>query len=312
MLWLGVTGRRDGFVLFVGGSLLLAVAVSAFVVTARHRRHSSLDGILFSFPLCRLMLAIALALPLCTPPRSPPLRLFLLSRPRLHSRRLLIIVFIITCRMTRVNLLCDLQQKALTLLFAVATVARCCDLSLYPSCTCPQIQVILVYRTLNPLFIKLVEVARKYDKGNSVCPDIFRPCQLFRQHQHWFSPHALPACRRRAILPSSTSAWSLNYTSLATIICSKVVLKHLMVCVERTTALQDTVKPLEGYDFVYVFFSRGSCWIFLVFFWSDSKNNGNWIVSMCFWVCDPSTCLVWICENSSPEKGVNIRLHQKL
>lgn len=166
----------------MGASLLRAVAASErFCYDCTQTRHSSSDRILFSFSFCRLMPATELA-----PPASPPLCLFLLSRPR--TLRLLIISFIITCQMTRVHLLCNLQQTPLTLLSPAAT-ALCSDLSLYPPCTCPYIQVILLYKTLNPLFINPVEAVRKCDKGNSVCPDIFRLCQLFRQHQScFFSP----------------------------------------------------------------------------------------------------------------------------
>lgn len=179
---------RDGFGVLLGSSLLLAVAASErFCYDCTQTRHSRSDRILFSFSFCRLMPAMALA-----PPASPPLFLFLLSRPRLRSLRLLIISFIITCQMTCMYLLCDLQKTPLTLLSPAAT-ALCSDMSLYPPCTCPYIQVILVYRTPNPPFINPLEAVRKCDKGNSVCPDIFRPCQLFRQHQCCFPPHTRPA-----------------------------------------------------------------------------------------------------------------------
>lgn len=44
--------------------------------------------------------------------RLPHSCLFLFTRPHLRSLRLLIISFYITCQMTRVYLLCDLQQNA--------------------------------------------------------------------------------------------------------------------------------------------------------------------------------------------------------
>lgn len=117
---------------------------SAFVMTA-HRQDTRART---EFSSC-LMPATAFA-----PPLPPPL---LPHAHAPHSLLLLIISFIITCRVTRAHLSYDLQQTA-NASYSAVSCCRCTVLrytvSLYPLCTCPYIRGILVYRTLNPLFCK--------------------------------------------------------------------------------------------------------------------------------------------------------------